>query len=54
MLVAATNFATLDPSRRTLIQAGAPEDTETTLIPDAYDAFLRGDFDTHDRLLLAG
>jgi aspartate/glutamate racemase len=54
MLVAATNFATLDPSRRTLVQAGAPEDTETTLIPDAYDAFLRGDFETHDRLLLGG
>jgi aspartate/glutamate racemase len=54
VLVAATNFATLEPSRRTLVQAGAPADTETVLIPDAFDAFLRDDFDTHDGLLLEG
>jgi Asp/Glu/hydantoin racemase len=54
VLVAATNFATLEPSRQTLEQAGARGDIETVLIPGAFDAFLRGDLDGHDRLLLHG
>ncbi|HYP05723.1 MAG TPA: aspartate/glutamate racemase family protein [Bryobacteraceae bacterium] len=53
-LIAATNFATLEPSRQTLLQAGAQEDPETVLIPDAFAAFQAGDLAEHDRLLLRG
>ena len=53
-LIAATNFATLEPSKQTLMQAGAKEIPETALITDAFAAFQAGDVDRHDQLLLAG
>jgi aspartate/glutamate racemase len=53
-VIAATNFATLEPSRRTLMQAGAKDSPETVLIPDAFAAFQAGDFAKHDELLLQG
>jgi aspartate/glutamate racemase len=53
-LIAATNFATLDPSKQTLMQAGAKEPPELALIPDAFAAFQSGDLARHDELLLQG
>jgi aspartate/glutamate racemase len=51
-LIAATNFATLEPSKQTLLQAGAKEVPETALIADAFAAFQAGDVARHDQLLL--
>ena len=53
-LIAATNFATLDPSKQSLMQAGAKEPPEVALIPDAFAAFQSGDLARHDELLLQG
>ena len=53
-LIAATNFATLEPSKQTLLQAGAKEVPETALITDAFAAFQAGDVARHDQLLLKG
>jgi hypothetical protein len=57
-IIAATNAATLEPSAQTLQKAAAASrktvNFEMSLIPDAFDAFLRGDFATHDRLVIDG
>lgn len=58
VILAATNAATLEPSAQTLRlaaqAAGKHCNPEMALIPDAYDAFLRSDFATHDALLIDG
>ena len=55
-IIAATNAATLEPSAQTLQKAAAASgktvNPEMSLIPDAFDAFLRSDFATHDRLVI--
>jgi hypothetical protein len=53
-LIAATNFATLEPSKQTLMQAGAQEEPGTVLIEGAFAAFQSGDFNAHDELLRQG
>jgi hypothetical protein len=57
IVLAATNKATLEPSSQTLqsaaAKAGKRVDPEIAWIPDAFDAFLRSDFETHDRLVIA-
>jgi hypothetical protein len=57
-IIAATNAATLEPSaqalQRAAAAAGKTVSPEMTLIPDAFDHFLRGDFEAHDRLLIDG
>lgn len=51
-MVLATNFATLEPTRQSILAAGPFFTPEIHLVEHAFDAFRRGDYDTHDRLLL--
>lgn len=56
ILALATNPATLEPSRKALearaARMGKPIQVQAQLVERAFDAVLRGDFATHDRLVM--
>lgn len=52
VVVLATNSATLEPTRQSLLAAGPSLNPEIRLVEHAFDAFRRGDHTAHDRLVI--
>jgi len=52
VVVLATNFGTLEPTRQSLRAVGPTLDPQMRLVEHAFDAFRQGDYAKHDRLLI--